>query len=219
MGTSWMGSPAIFLPQRQESRAFAEEATFKPSHKLVAQRLAVEFLRVTMPLTCSVALTCLLLAAVGSLVQVVSFGVLCAFFPCLEAVTGLAAAGLVIALKWLLMGRYQPGEKPLWSVFVWRTELIAAMHEYLANLFLWSYSRARRSSAPSSGCWAQRSVGACTSVSTEITEYDLVEIGDDACINESATLQTHLFEDRVMKMGRVRVGPGATGGFSLAGAL
>ena len=211
-GTSWMGSPAIFLPHRQQGTAFAEGQTFKPSRKLVAQRLAVEFFRVTMPLTCSVALTSLLLAAVGALAQRVSLPALCAVFPLLEAAWGLAAAGIVIALKWTMMGRYQPGEKPLWSVFVWRTELMAAMHEYLANLFLIELL-----TGTPFVCTFFRLLGAKIGRrvylgSTEITEYDLVEIGDDACINESATLQTHLFEDRVMKMGRVEVGEGASVG-------
>jgi hypothetical protein len=39
-----------------------------------------------------------------------------------------------------------------------------------------------------------------------MTEFDLIEIGDDAALNETCTLQTHLFEDRVMKMSYLRVG-------------
>ena len=41
--------------------------------------------------------------------------------------------------------------------------------------------------------------------STYLTEFDLVRIGDDAVIEEGASLQTHLFEDRVMKMSTVSV--------------
>ena len=43
--------------------------------------------------------------------------------------------------------------------------------------------------------------------STEITEFDLVTIGDHVAINIDATIQTHLFEDRVMKIGEVYIGP------------
>jgi non-ribosomal peptide synthetase-like protein len=39
-----------------------------------------------------------------------------------------------------------------------------------------------------------------------MTEYDLIEIGDDAALNKDCTVQTHLFEDRVMKMSHVRIG-------------
>jgi non-ribosomal peptide synthetase-like protein len=44
------------------------------------------------------------------------------------------------------------------------------------------------------------------------TEFDLISIGDDAVISEGAITQTHLFEDRVMKMSRVEVGAGVTVG-------
>jgi non-ribosomal peptide synthetase-like protein len=47
---------------------------------------------------------------------------------------------------------------------------------------------------------------------TFITEFDLVDIGDDAAIGASTSLQTHLFEDRVMKMSTVKIGAGASVG-------
>ena len=61
--TSWMGSPAIFLPQRQPSAAFGEEQTFKPSRKLRVLRALIEFVRVILPSTGFVALTSLLFSA------------------------------------------------------------------------------------------------------------------------------------------------------------
>ncbi len=47
---------------------------------------------------------------------------------------------------------------------------------------------------------------------TDITEFDLVTIGDDAALNANAGLQTHLFEDRVMKLGAIEVGDRAVVG-------
>ncbi len=47
---------------------------------------------------------------------------------------------------------------------------------------------------------------------TDITEPDLVSVGDDAALNENAGLQTHLFEDRVMKVSSVTIGARATVG-------
>jgi non-ribosomal peptide synthetase-like protein len=41
---------------------------------------------------------------------------------------------------------------------------------------------------------------------TQFTEYDLVEIGDDVALNTDCTIQTHLFEDRVMKMSQIKIG-------------
>ena len=42
------------------------------------------------------------------------------------------ATGLVAALKWLIIGRYRPRVEPMWSFFVWRTELITALYENVA---------------------------------------------------------------------------------------
>ena len=41
---------------------------------------------------------------------------------------------------------------------------------------------------------------------TDITEFDMVEIGKDTAMNEDCGPQTHLFEDRVMKVGRIKIG-------------
>ena len=49
---------------------------------------------------------------------------------------------------------------------------------------------------------------------TDMTEFDLVTIGDDAALNENAGLQTHLFEDRVMKVSRVSIGKRAVVGLA-----
>jgi non-ribosomal peptide synthetase-like protein len=45
---------------------------------------------------------------------------------------------------------------------------------------------------------------------TDITEFDCVTIGDHVAMNDLSCLQTHLYEDRVMKVGRVEVGNGVT---------
>jgi non-ribosomal peptide synthetase-like protein len=47
---------------------------------------------------------------------------------------------------------------------------------------------------------------------TLFSEFDLVEIGDYAALNMGCTVQTHLFEDRVMKSDRLRIGTGCTVG-------
>ena len=43
-----------------------------------------------------------------------------------------------------------------------------------------------------------------------MSEFDLVRIGDKAALNADCTIQTHLFEDRVMKMSTINIGPRAT---------
>jgi hypothetical protein len=41
---------------------------------------------------------------------------------------------------------------------------------------------------------------------TDITEFDMVSIGDESMLNEDCGPQTHLFEDRIMKIGSVKIG-------------
>jgi non-ribosomal peptide synthetase-like protein len=50
--------------------------------------------------------------------------------------------------------------------------------------------------------------------STDVTEFDCVHIGDFAVLNDHAVLQTHLYEDRIMKVGRIEVGRGVSVGTS-----
>jgi non-ribosomal peptide synthetase-like protein len=50
-------------------------------------------------------------------------------------------------------------------------------------------------------------IGRCVWLDTTyLTEFDLVEVEDDAAIGEATSLQTHLFEDRVMKMSTIKIG-------------
>ena len=43
---------------------------------------------------------------------------------------------------------------------------------------------------------------------TDSTEFDCVIIGDYCTLNSRSALQTHLYEDRVMKVGRVHLAQG-----------
>jgi non-ribosomal peptide synthetase-like protein len=43
-----------------------------------------------------------------------------------------------------------------------------------------------------------------------LSEFDLVTIGDDTAVGFEATLQTHLFEDRIMKLAPVSIGAGCS---------
>ncbi len=206
--TSWLGSPAIFLPQRAVSHTFSEQSTFKPTRKLYLQRALIELARVLLPVTIFVTLTTLLLHEVIVLRDVAKIPVIqiALLFPFMYLACGFVASAFVIAAKWLLMGRYIPTEKPLWSTFVWRTELLTALHENLANSFL-----VELLTGTPWICGFFRLMGAKIGKrvfldTTYLTEFDLISIGDDAALNDSCTIQTHLFEDRVMKMSTIHIG-------------
>ncbi|WP_447414948.1 hypothetical protein, partial [Clostridium perfringens] len=53
-------------------------------------------------------------------------------FPFLYVGFALACGLSVVLLKWLVVGRYRQTTAPLWSTFVWRTELVTATYENLA---------------------------------------------------------------------------------------
>lgn len=209
-GATWLGSPAMFLPSRQQSTAFSVENTFKPTVKLRSQRAAIELVRVLLPASGFVVLTSLLFSGVVLTQDHLEPWEQLATFPLLYGACGLLAVSFLIALKWTVVGRYRPGERPLWNTFVWRNELVNAVHEHLSNDWFVSILQGTPFL-----CWVFRALGARIGKrvyleTTDITEHDLVRLGDDACVNADATLQTHLFEDRVMKMSTVDVGDRCT---------
>jgi len=210
-GTTWFGSPAICLPVRQSVGLFDEGARFNPSKRLWTTRLIIESIRVILSLTIFLSFFSLMLSAVGDISEQPNGAVrILAAFPFLYVAFCLACGLSLAAIKWLVVGRYKATTAPLWSVFVWRSELVTATYENLAvpnlleplrgTFWLPAYLRLL-------GC---RIGKRCYIDSTDITEHDLVEIGDDVAINDLAGLQTHLFEDRVMKVSSVKVGDRAT---------
>lgn len=206
-GSTWLGSPAFLLPRRQEWSVFSESQTFHPSRKLWVQRGLIEFVRIILPATGFISLTSVLLSLVAILQDEIGTPLLAVLFPILYGLAGIVSLLIVAVLKWTLIGRYHRGQHPLWSLFVWRNELITALFENFSNL----YFTQRLLGTPLLP-WALRLFGVKIGRgvyldSSEITEFDLVTIGDHVAINSDATIQTHLFEDRVMKIGEVHIGP------------
>jgi non-ribosomal peptide synthetase-like protein len=205
--TSWLGSPAIFLPQRQPSVAFGEEQTYKPPQRLRILRAIIELIRVILPSSCFVALTSLLFSVMVLIEDQITLWQMFCILPALYAGCGIIAALFTALVKWVLVGRYHSGEKPLWCTFVWRNELINALHEHLADA--WLLGMLTRTPFV---CWYFRLLGAKIGRrvymdTTDFSEFDLATIGDEAMLNADCTIQTHLFEDRVMKMGTIEIAP------------
>ncbi|GAB3276400.1 hypothetical protein GCM10027426_13640 [Microbacterium lacusdiani] len=139
-------------------------------------------------------------------------GVLGAFL--LSGVVLLAAGALAAAVttiaKWTFVGAIRAGEHPLWSSFVWRTEVADTFTEMLAAP--WFANAA--AGTPALAVWL-RSLGArigrgVWTDSYWLPEPDLVSLGDGATVNRGCVVQTHLFHDRVMSIDTVTLEPGAT---------
>lgn len=205
-GTSWFGSPAVFLPRRDINTEFSAERTYKPSRKLYMLRYSIEFFRVILPAFLFMTFASLI-TNISSYLQVErDLFELILFFPVMYLGAGLIGTLLVALLKWIIIGRYTPARKPLWSGYVWRSELVTGVYEnFLVLFFLNMLTGTPFIKYPLRllGCKIGKRVCIYT---TQITEFDLVKMGDYSVVNDNCTLQTHLFEDRVMKMSYVDIG-------------
>jgi len=210
--SAWLGSPAIDLPRRQTSSTFSEETTFRPPKRMILLRAFIEQFRVLAPVTGFVVLTSLLLTGMTEIEEAQSLWTAAISLPFLYLLGGIFACLFVIVVKWLVMGVYRPGEKPLWCSFVWRTELVSGMHENLADSWLLRLLVGTPFVPVYFRLLGARFGRRVCMESTWLTEYDLVKIGDEVNLNADCTLQTHLFEDRVMKMDRINIGSGCSVG-------
>lgn len=205
-GDTWLGSPAIHLPAREEVIGFPEELTFHPSALRRLGRTLVETFRIIAPhaMVISVGYTIVLdlmpLAGDDRWAEVVFYLALAGLLY------GVGCFAFVLALKWLVIFRYQKSSTPMWTKFVWFSEAITNMYEGIAVPNFMRYLRGTPwlpLALNLLGCKIGKGVYLDT---TDITEFDCVRIGAYSEINALACPQTHLFEDRVMKIDIVNIG-------------
>ena len=125
-------------------------------------------------------------------------------------VAGAVAGAIAVIAKWVVVGRIQAVEHPLWSSFVWRNEVSDTFVETVAGPW---FARAA-TGTPVMNLWL-RGLGAkigrgvwCESY--WLPEADLVTLGKGATVNRGCVVQTHLFHDRVMRMDTVVLEEGST---------
>jgi non-ribosomal peptide synthetase-like protein len=110
------------------------------------------------------------------------------------------------------VGRYRQRVEPLWDNFVRRSEFVTGVYESAAVPALIGGLVGTPLIGPVLRLFGAQ-IGRRTYIGTTyLTEFDLVHIGDDAAVSTDVSLQTHLFEDRVMKMSHVEILPGASVG-------
>ena len=179
-------------------------------------RGAVELVRILLPATVSAILGALVFVALDAIAEAggVWWMALAAPFAVLGA--GALAVLVTAAVKWTLIGRYRAGEHPLWSSFVWRDEIVNSAQEQLAGPWLLDAILA----TPLMSAYL-RLMGArvgrdvwCETMT--ITEFELAHLGDGCTINRNSVVETHLFHDRLMRLGPTRLEDGATLGPSSA---
>ncbi len=203
----WFGSPAIALPSRQQSMSFPEGLTTNPSHKRKLARSVVEFIRIIIPETAIISFSILFIAYTHDLVIDKPWWQILVQFPFYYLFyMGLPSFIVPLVLKWVFIGKFKSFQKPMWTWKVWRSEAITTTYESLAIPFLLEYMQGTPW-LPVMLRMMGVKIGKRVYLNTaDITEFDMVTIGDDVALNEDCGPQTHLFEDRVMKVGTVKIG-------------
>jgi len=176
----------------------------------------MDLLRLFLPNTVALLISIaelLTLALLGSHLGLVAMIVMA---PLVLLAGGVCATAITIVLKWLVIGRYRPGQHPLWSWFVWRDELINSAQEQLAgrmlldNAFgtpLMSLYLRLLGARIGRGVWVE---------TLAVTEYEMIELADGVVVNRGACLMTHLFHDRLLRIGPTSMRAGSTLGPSSA---
>ncbi len=206
-GSSWLGSPAVRL--RRVSAEGDESRTYRPTRGLRLARALWELCRIVpVFVSCAIGLVVLfgfagLLDFIGPLWTVLLSGAV-------MLAAGALAAGASTIAKWLIVGPIHAGEQPLWSSFVWRTEVSDTFTEMVAAPW---FARAA-AGTPAVAVWL-RSLGATVGRGVWCDSYwlpepDLVTLGDGSTVNRGCVVQTHLFHDRIMSMDTVELEAGAT---------
>nr|WP_236652059.1 Pls/PosA family non-ribosomal peptide synthetase [Streptacidiphilus neutrinimicus] len=207
-GSSWLGRPGMRV-QRVVEGGDDTARTYDPPRRLVWARALVELCRI-LPVLITVLLGDLAATALQALFDWDGLTVSAVLAGVLLLVLGVTACLITTLAKWLLVGRFREGQKPLWSSFVWRNELFDTFVEELAMPWLggtlvgtpfftlWLRSLGTRIGR---GVWCE---------SHWFPETDLIAIGDGATVNRGVVVQTHLFHDRLMRMDAIEVGAGAT---------
>lgn len=205
-GQTWVGSPALELPARETLHGFPDALTFRPSRWRRLGRALVEAARIVMPLSLVIGAGYVIVgvempvAAEGEWLQLafelglagIYYGVGCFLF--------------VVALKWLTIGRYRPRAAPMWTPFVWISEAVTSIYESIAVPNCLEYLRGTPMLPVALRLLGVRIGRGVYLDTTDFTEFDCVSLGDECELNAWSGPQTHLFEDRIMKIGQIRIG-------------
>jgi len=211
-GDTWFGSPPIKLPVRQRFDGGGLAWTYEPPRWRKVMRAAFEAVHLSLPTMLFITFGTWAVESFGESLLAEEYLTLAALFVLDSVLISVAMTLVVVFIKWVTMGRYEPQVKPMWSFWAMRTEACAVLYWGLAGRVLLEHLRGTPFLP-----WALRLFGAKFGQgvfmdTTDLTEFDCVKVGDFAALNAVSALQTHLYEDRVMKVGRVDVGNGVTVG-------
>lgn len=202
----YFGSPAIALPRRQESQAFSDQLTLYPSFGKRLFRSAIELIRILIPETVVFISSVLFIAYLHDLIKngihytILYLPLYYLFF------IGIPCFLVTVLLKWVTVGKYRSEQHPMWTHKVWRSEAITTTYEALAVPYFLEYLKGTPWLPILLRLFGVKTGKRVWMNTADVTEFDMVTIGDDVALNDDCGPQTHLFEDRVMKIGSITIG-------------
>lgn len=206
---TWFGSPAIKLPVRQKVD-LGLSATYEPPRRMKLWRATFEAMHTSLPTALFIMMGYMTADTIEGPISDGDYLTAIGIFLAAGVVIAIALIMVSVAFKWIMMGVYRPVMKPMWSWWAMRTEACAVLYGGLVGKASLEYMRGTPFLP-----WALKLFGTKIGQGvlmdwTDVTEFDCITIRDFAVINAHSCPQTHLYEDRVMKVGRIEIGRGAT---------
>jgi non-ribosomal peptide synthetase-like protein len=210
-GSEWLGSPSFRLTHRAKVGNFDDKVTFRPSWDLLLKRGIVDGLRVLIPYYSALVFGVAWLVTMYFTYLWRGVWAMVVVAPVAAFGYSVLAAATIALLKVVVMRRFKPEIKPLWSMYVWLNEMVNGCYESIvapvaSSLLGTPYAVFLMRMM---GCRIGRG---CYLGTTLFSEFDLVEVGDYACLNQGVVVQNHLFEDRVFKSSHLKIGAYASVG-------
>jgi len=206
---TWFGSPSIKFPARQQFLT-TDAATFKPSIWMMLGRAVFEAFNISLPTAIFVTLATIGMELLYDPINEGSWSEAIAMSLVVVLGIDLVQIAIAVLVKWISMGVYRPTIKPMWSWWALRTEAVAVMYWGMAGKTILDHFRGTPFLPMVLRCFGTKVGKGVYMDAADITEFDCVTIGDFVCVNAGAALQTHLYEDRMMKVGRIRIGNDVT---------
>lgn len=209
--SQWLGSPGFALPRPEAEKSFDDAQTFNPDRGKLRMRAVIDAVRILLPGYISIAALGIIMAVAAAGYRLIPWWAVALALPLVANLVAAATVLAVAMVKRAVMGTFEPGVHPLYSPFVWLNDVINGVFEAVAAVAMTPFmgtpylAPLLRTMGCRIGKW-------CFLDTTLVSEFDLVRIGDHASLNLGATLQTHLFEDRVMKSDILVIGDGCNVG-------
>ena len=207
-GTDWFGHPPFQLPRREVVEV-DRRLTHEPTPLRVATRLFWELLRFALPTVPLLTAALWLQGIAASHAAGAAF--LLFVLPLWTLLAAAVPVTLLLLLKWLLLGRVRPGQHVLWSCWCSRWDFLYVAWTMYARGLLLQFEGTLLLAMYLRLCGMR--IGRRVLLGpgfAQVVDPDMLQFDDGATVD--CMFQAHSFEDRVLKIDRVRIRAGATVG-------